>query len=221
MNYPIDEGNGHAAAGAAIPQGRPDTRAALLEAGFRVFARKGFDGASVRDITSEAGANLGAITYHFGSKRELYSAVLESRLTPLVDRIGAAAEGPGSPMERLCTVIDAFFDHLAEHQELPRLMLQEVSAGKQPPPEVVAIVRRNAGYVSGVLRDGWASGEMRQLHPILTTVSIVAQPLFMNVMSPLLREVAGIDMQDPNTRKAAVEHVKAFVRAALQPREEA
>ena len=221
MNTSNHEGNGSSATPEQATGGRQDTRTALLEAGFKVFARKGFDGASVRDITRQAGANLGAITYHFGSKRGLYSAVLQTHLTPLVDRVGEAALGSGTPLQRLDAVIDVFFEQLAANQELPRLMLQEVSAGKQPPPEVVAIVQRNAGYVTGVLRDGWSSGELHPGHPLFTTVSIVAQPLFMNIMSPLLREVGGIDLQNPETRKAAADHVKAFVRAALEPREEA
>jgi len=219
MNQITDEGNG--SSGRTGATGRPDTRAALLEAGRHAFARRGFDGASVRDITREAGANLGAITYHFGSKRALYSEVLKANLTPVVDRVGIAASGPGTPMERLSAVIAVFFEQLSKNPELPRLMLQEVSAGKQPPPEVVAIVQRNAGYVMGILRDGQASGEMHVGSLLFTTVSIVAQPLFMNIMAPLLREVGGIDVSDPHTRKAASEHVNAFLRAALQPREEA
>ena len=85
-------------------------------------------------------------------------------------------------------------------------MLQEVSAGKQPPPEVVAIVQRNAGYVMGILRDGQTAGELHLRNLLFTTVSIVAQPLFMTIMAPLLREVGGIDMSDPKTRNAALEH---------------
>jgi len=54
------------------------TRAALMVAARTVFARNGFDGASVRMITAEADVNLGAVTYHFGSKRGLYEAVLEA-----------------------------------------------------------------------------------------------------------------------------------------------
>jgi AcrR family transcriptional regulator len=201
--------------------GRPDTRTALLEAGFHVFARKGFDGASVRDITREAGANLGSITYHFGSKRALYSEVLKANLGPVVDQVGIAAGGPGTPTERVSAVIAVLFEQLSKNPELPRLILQEVSAGEQPPPEVVALVQRNAGYVMGILRDGQAAGEMHLRTPLFTAVSIVSQPLFMNILAPLLREVGGIDMSDPNTRQAASEHVQAFVRGALRPHEEA
>ena len=55
-----------------------DTPAALIHAARPIFATHGFDGASVRAITTAAGANLGAITYHFGSKRDLYLACLEA-----------------------------------------------------------------------------------------------------------------------------------------------
>jgi AcrR family transcriptional regulator len=52
------------------------TAETLVETARAVFARYGYDGASVRAITAEAGANLAAITYHFGSKRELYDRVV-------------------------------------------------------------------------------------------------------------------------------------------------
>jgi AcrR family transcriptional regulator len=196
------------------------TRAALLLAGRRLFSRKGFDGASVRDITRDASANLGAVTYHFGSKRGLYEAVLKEGLTPLVDRVGEAANAEGSPMDRLASVIDVFFGHLVANPELPRLLLQEVAAGKQPPAEVVKILRRNVAHISGILADGWAQGSLRSGHPLLTAISVVSQPIYMSVMAPMLREVGGIDLGTPASRRAAADHVKAFVRAGLEPREE-
>ena len=52
------------------------TRAELLAAAARVFALKGYDGASIADITSEAGLSTGAVYVHYGSKAELFGAVL-------------------------------------------------------------------------------------------------------------------------------------------------
>ncbi|MBQ0822424.1 TetR/AcrR family transcriptional regulator [Microvirga sp. HBU67558] len=52
------------------------TREALIEAAAIVFAEKGYEGGSVRDITRKAGANQAAITYHFGGKEGLYREVL-------------------------------------------------------------------------------------------------------------------------------------------------
>ncbi|MBL4689819.1 MAG: helix-turn-helix transcriptional regulator [Nannocystaceae bacterium] len=48
----------------------------LLHAGARLFAQRGYEGASVRAICEAAGANVNAISYHFGGKQGLYDAVL-------------------------------------------------------------------------------------------------------------------------------------------------
>jgi len=52
------------------------TRGRLLEAAGAVFSERGLRAATVRQICSRADANIAAVCYHFGSKEELYSAVL-------------------------------------------------------------------------------------------------------------------------------------------------
>lgn len=53
-----------------------ETRQKLLEAAGEVFAAKGFQAATVREICSRAGANLAAVNYHFGDKEQLYIAAV-------------------------------------------------------------------------------------------------------------------------------------------------
>lgn len=54
------------------------TRSDLLAAAARVFALKGYDGATIADITDEAGLSSGAIYAHYDSKAELFAAVLQA-----------------------------------------------------------------------------------------------------------------------------------------------
>lgn len=54
-----------------------NTKTALLAAAIEVFADKGFDSATVRDICGRAKANVAAVNYHYGSKDGLYAAVLD------------------------------------------------------------------------------------------------------------------------------------------------
>ena len=54
-----------------------NTKTALLAAAIEVFADKGFDSATVRDICGLAKANVAAVNYHYGSKDGLYASVLE------------------------------------------------------------------------------------------------------------------------------------------------
>jgi AcrR family transcriptional regulator len=63
-----------------------DTRERLLSAGERLFATRGIDAVSVRDITDAAGANLAAINYHFGSRHGLIVAIVQRRADQLGQR---------------------------------------------------------------------------------------------------------------------------------------
>lgn len=62
---------------------QPDTKEKILDSAEKLFALEGFHATSLRAITSDAGVNLAAVNYHFGSKDELLGAVIERRLTPL------------------------------------------------------------------------------------------------------------------------------------------
>jgi AcrR family transcriptional regulator len=60
-----------------------DTKTRILDAGERLFVEHGFEATSLRSLTTAAGVNLAAVHYHFGSKEELFQAVLTRRLDPM------------------------------------------------------------------------------------------------------------------------------------------
>jgi AcrR family transcriptional regulator len=60
------------------------TRAKIVKAASRAFAEHGYDGASIRTIVGQADVNQAAINYHFGSKEELFRAVLQTALCALM-----------------------------------------------------------------------------------------------------------------------------------------
>ncbi|MFT5049961.1 MAG: AcrR family transcriptional regulator [Chlamydiales bacterium] len=61
------------------------TRKRILDSAELIFAETGFAGASIRAITTRAGADPGAARYHFGNKDALFSAVLRRRILPLCE----------------------------------------------------------------------------------------------------------------------------------------
>ena len=193
------------------------TRADLLSAARTLFSQRGFDGASVRAITRLAGTNLGAITYHFGTKRELYSAVLEDGLRPIAAQVAAAAESGGPALERMLRVVEAYFDHFHRHPDLPHLLLQEIAAGKEPPAVVLEIVGKVKQVIAGLHVEGVGDGSVRPGHPVLSALSVVSQPIYLTLVAPLLKSMGDIDLSDPETRRMALEHTTAFVRAGLEP----
>ena len=89
------------------------TKSTIMDAAERLFASYGFEGTSLRTITAEAHANLGAVNYHFTSKGGLIQAVLKRMFQPvnqerlrLLDRLEANAKG--KPLE-IEAILDALF----------------------------------------------------------------------------------------------------------------
>ena len=90
-----------------------DTRSRILDAAESLFMEYGFDGTSMRLITGQAGVNLAAINYHFGSKELLFQEVFRRRLTDLNRRRIAVldaleAEAGGAPLKP-SRIVEAFF----------------------------------------------------------------------------------------------------------------
>jgi AcrR family transcriptional regulator len=69
--------------GVALDATSADTKTRILDAAEQLFMEHGFEATSLRSLTSAAGVNLAAVNYHFGSKEELFQAVLTRRLDPM------------------------------------------------------------------------------------------------------------------------------------------
>src|SRR5918995_5698455 len=70
-----------------------ETRTRILDAAEELFMQHGFEGTSMRQLTTQAGVNLAAVNYHFGSKDALIEAVFRRRLDPMnAARIAALDE---------------------------------------------------------------------------------------------------------------------------------
>ncbi|WP_009962141.1 TetR/AcrR family transcriptional regulator [Verrucomicrobium spinosum] len=88
------------------------TREALLDAAEQLLVEHGVAGTSTRAIIKAAGANLGAVNYHFGTKEDLVLEVFARRLRPLnrdriarLDALEAEAEGQPVPLEKIVEAI--------------------------------------------------------------------------------------------------------------------
>jgi len=97
------------------------TREALLDAAEELFVKQGVAGASVRDIITAAGANLGAVNYHFGSKDRLVLEVFLRRMRPIdrerIARLDALEKAAGKGRLKLADVLDALIRPLVDAQE--------------------------------------------------------------------------------------------------------
>lgn len=106
-------------------------RERLLETAERLFAQNGIAETSVRSITAEAGVNVAAINYYFGSRDGLFQAVVARRLEPfdhkrqcLLAKIQNRPEAPPTLEELLHALVAPSIDLCFEHPYFARLLSQ-------------------------------------------------------------------------------------------------
>ena len=93
-----------------------DTRERILDAAERLFMAHGYEGTSMRQITGEAGVNLAAVNYHFGSKESLMQEVFRRRLDWLNEErmrvLDAYEKDAGGNALKPSQIVDGFFGNL-------------------------------------------------------------------------------------------------------------
>lgn len=105
------------------------TRLRLVAAASTLFAERGYGGASVRDICDLARVNPGAVSYHFGGKRQLYRTVLRQAAERLArGQAGRAADAPPLSPDLRATV-RRVFRRLGEDPVATRLLLRDLAEG--------------------------------------------------------------------------------------------
>jgi AcrR family transcriptional regulator len=111
------------------PADQEGARQRLLDSAAQLFAARGYEVTTVRDIVGTAGTNLNAINYYFGGKRGLYEAVM----TREIERARSFAAGLARPsgrdpiearLESVVLRLLTFF--VSSHSQLPRLAALEV-----------------------------------------------------------------------------------------------
>jgi AcrR family transcriptional regulator len=94
------------------------TKDKLMDAAEKLFAKRGFHAASLRDITTAAGVDLALVNYHFGSKNGLLAAVLDRRGRILneerLQRLAALRLNASPLPPSTEAVVDAFLDPILE-----------------------------------------------------------------------------------------------------------
>jgi TetR/AcrR family transcriptional regulator len=189
----------------------------VLTAARRVFAERGYEGASIRLITARAKANLGAVTYHFGSKERLYNAVLNEFTVPLGQRIVELATAPLPAIQRIGTVIEAYYEQFARFPDFPALVIHELTLGRKLPSPIRELLERVQPALFRLIQDGQAEGSIRGGPPVPIIMSILAQPFYFAMVRRLVGQIVGPEFEQPEFRAKLIQHAVDFVRRGLAP----
>jgi AcrR family transcriptional regulator len=151
------------------------TRAAIIDAGLKLFETVGYHGASVEEIASAARITKGAFYYHFESKEELLQLIHDeytSYYLPMVEKALASTDDPG---RQLCNLIEGMVEGVAQYRSHCVVFFQERRhLSKRRLDKIRRTRDQMQGAVLDVLKRGIQSGAFRRdIDPIATCLGII------------------------------------------------
>jgi AcrR family transcriptional regulator len=164
-----------------------ETKAALLEAAAKVFARRGYDGSSISEITSEAGLTSGAIYAHYASKAELFNATLEAYAERDLDQLLGRA---GPDVLDALSAVGATIDR-REPTEASLLISAIVAARNDP--EVARLLIDGLAGRERVFRALIGSAQQSNALAGDLSPAVITRFCLMIAMGSLVVEALGID----------------------------
>lgn len=127
---------------------RPDRRKDILVSAERLFAERGYDGVSVRDIATAAGVPIALVGYYFGKKQQLFSTIFEHRKAYIAERIDrmraidCSSRNPDA-VEDLVRAWAEPFIALRSSEAGEAFVLLVARTAWDPGPEATEVITRN------------------------------------------------------------------------------
>jgi AcrR family transcriptional regulator len=152
-----------------------DKREHILIAAEELFAEKGFDGTSVRDIAQHAGVNLAMISYYFGSKEKLLESLVEFRAGYAYGILEELNKDESlSPWDKIDRLVEFYVDRILNNLRFHNIMYQESSMrSDEIRNKVIAIKMRNLEQITKIIKDGQQKRLFRQMDIPMTVGTIM------------------------------------------------
>lgn len=193
------------------------TRKAILDAAEALFAEKGYDATSLKDVGERAGTSRGTPAYFFDSKEGLYEAVLSrafAQAEALVQDAQARATAQGGGVAPLLAeLVGSYLDFLSAHPTFIRLVEREsLKGGSHLSRNLPHLAALEAGLQA-------ARGQLAPTDdPRQLLLSVMGMCWFPLSQSGTLLPALGLNARDPEFLEARKRHIVSLVLHGLLPR---
>jgi TetR/AcrR family transcriptional regulator len=194
-----------------------DKKDHILDVAEKVFSELGFDGASTRTISGEAGVNMAMLNYYFGSKEGLFLAVFNRKIISfqnLLQNLGN--DGSMTAWNKIEKYIDLYAQRVVNNNCFQKMLYQEMAMQRRGDlaDNISEILMKNVSEVHKILQDGIDSGEFnKDIDMEMVTATIYGTKNFIINAPQLTSLMLGYDIQN---EKLLEERLKPRIAAYMK-----
>ena len=201
-----------------------DKQVQIMETAEILFAEKGFNGTSVRDIAEKAHVNLAMISYYFGSKDKLLESLFDYRGEHVKLKLESMVEDKTlSSFEKLDLLIEHYIEKIMNQQCFSRIMLREqvVNHTGITAELITQMKKRNQQIISKLIHQGQKKGEFKRNIDIpLMMATLVGTAGHIIATQPYYREINNLQSMSEeefqrHMKKKLSQHLKKLFKAIL------
>lgn len=193
-----------------------ETRAAILAAAGKIFAKSGLAGARTDAIAAAAGVNKALLYYYFKSKENMYEAVVEDHFSGFNRQALEVLTAPGSARAILLRYVSLHFDFISARHRYASLHQQTMMAGGKFAERLVKkYFRPRSEAFDKLLERGMQSGEFHRTDRFNMAVSVVSLIVFYFSAAPVLKLMGRADAYRPANLCRRKTEVLDFIRRGL------
>ncbi|MBQ1061909.1 MULTISPECIES: TetR/AcrR family transcriptional regulator [unclassified Micromonospora] len=160
-----------------------DRRSVILDNAAHLFAAKGIDATTVREIADSVGILSGSLYHHFKSKDEMVNAIISDYLTDLTYRYGEVLASEEKPATQLRKLVTSSLANIEAHPHATEIY--QNSSGYLPKIEGYEHIREAAATIQRawiqVLEAGIATGDFRNDIPVRVLHGMLRDALWLSV----------------------------------------
>lgn len=145
----------------------------ILRHAAQEFASKGYEGASIRDISRSSGVSLSGLYYYIESKQKLLYLIQIHAFRRILERLQAGLHGVADPSTRLSILVHNHLEYFLRHpMEMKVLAHEDDALEGEYRKEVADIKRRYYGVALEIFEDMRKTGQARRLSPRVAVLSL-------------------------------------------------
>ena len=182
-------------------------RQSLLQSAIRLLRERGMGNVSLNDVAREAKLNPALVTYYFGSKDNLFQAVVEQVIGEWRTEILAVVPENAGPEETLRLRARATMHFLRRYPYLTRLIIHQMMTVKSKESRffIENFARVNFEEHRSILQDGVEKGEFRPVDPLFYFAHYIAMGDLYANLAPMMERLGGKAESDDARFEAFVE----------------
>ena len=199
-----------------------DTKSKLLDTAAKMFARRGIDGVSTRELAKAANVNLCAINYYFGSKQKLYEAVIDNLIEIITSTLLINVNNQKKitqPLEEIKTIIGNFFEYLCSDNvsdSQAMLMINEIISPSKAYEQIYAKILEPVHKQISQMVAAYLGTDEKDTKVLILTHTLFGQAVMFRIHKEALLRRMNIKKYDKQILRDVRKHIEENCEAILE-----